>query len=133
MLHPDVGQIDKRLSNTTVFEYYGVEEIFTVEALPFIDVHKIERFLPRPVFSVIYLINKFIWGWRIARSFHREANFDVVFIVRDVYLAYWLSHFKFRFVLELHHVPKRIKKRIVQHISNKPYLLSTFALTSPFP
>ena len=125
--HPFRHQDDRRMASTTVFDYYGVPEIFGVRTLLNVDVIHVEPWCPKSVYPFVLGAHDVAWAWYASQLVRRRAP-DICH-TRDPTLAYSLVRAKVPTLLEVHDPPSGPRRRLVQQIANRPALRGVIALT----
>ena len=128
LLHPYRHQIDKRLSTTSVFSYYGLRAVFEVRTLPNLDIVPLNRFIPDRWFAPLFFAHAFVWGWYVAHK--AQAEKADVYYTRESTIAYWLVRFGLPTVYEAHVVPKHGQRWLLEKIVRSSCLRLVVVLTS---
>jgi glycosyltransferase involved in cell wall biosynthesis len=103
LIHPVRHQVDARLRRQSVFEYYGVRQIFEVAAAPNLDVMRLETVLPRPAMRGLFFAHSVAWGLHAA--IRARADRADLYYTREAVTAYWLTRLGQPTVYEAHTVP----------------------------
>lgn len=106
----------------SVFDYYDVRETFRVKTLPNPDLTR--WWVAFPAGGMLY---RFLWTLFAVLGCRRGDG--KVFFTRDVAFAYWLTLLGFPTALELHTIPKRFQRRLLQAIASRKSLRHVFPLT----
>ncbi len=128
LLCPNRVQHDRRLAESTVFDYYGISRSFRVEKIKNLDVIRFEPFVPAAVFRVLFFLHAVIWGFLAVRAAKKERG-DLYF-TREITTAYWLVRLCLPAVCEIHTIPGALQKRLLCRIMKSPCLLRLIVLTS---
>lgn len=128
LMHPRRIQSDSKLRGQNVFDYYGVQRIFTVRTLPNLDVVSLNRVIPDKLFAPVFFAHALMWGLYGALVARKEkAN---CYYTRDSEIAYWLVRLGLPTVYEAHAVPKRGQRWLLRKIAKRPALQLVAVLTS---
>ncbi len=127
LMHPYRHQSDPRLVGRTVFDYYGVKRVFEVQTLKNWDIVVLNRFIPDRIFTPIFFVHAFIWGY-YAASVARRLRADFYF-TRDSAVAFWLVRMGLPTVYEAHVEPKRAQRWLLKTIAHHPALRLVVVLT----
>jgi glycosyltransferase involved in cell wall biosynthesis len=126
LMHPFRYQPDS-LKGQSIFEYYSVPSIFETRTLSNIDVIRVERFLPRVLFTQLFFIHALLWGLHAALKARREGA--DLFYTRDIATAYGLLQLNLPTIYEAHVVPKRAQRVLLQNLAANPSLKLVVVLT----
>jgi hypothetical protein len=88
LLHPFRYQVDRQLQSQNVFDYYGLSQIFTVRTLQNFDVIRLERFVPKKAFILIFFVNTRLW--ELYAALVARAEGADLYYTRNIWIAYWL-------------------------------------------
>jgi glycosyltransferase involved in cell wall biosynthesis len=114
---------------TTVFEYYGVPETFTVRTLPNLDVIPAGAWLPERIFPSVVAAHDVLWtayAAARARALHGRA---ALYHTRDLIAAFWLTTAGLPTVLEVHTPPGGPGRALIGRVGRHPCLRGIVALT----
>jgi glycosyltransferase involved in cell wall biosynthesis len=127
LLYPRRKQLDADLSETDVFEYYGVSRSFESVAVKNWDVFKIQRALPASLFSLVFVVHAIAWSF-YAVLFARRQKYDLYY-TRDSFVAAWLLLRGLPTILEAHETPRRLRKLLVRFSARRRSLVGLVVLT----
>lgn len=128
LLHPYRLQPDAGLRQKTVFAYYGITPVFTVQPLSNSDIFKLERFVPKSLFRLIFFLHSLLWGWYAVR-YVRKTKADIYY-TRDIPTAFWLVRHGLPTIYESHTIPRGFQQRLLQAVAAGSSLLLVVCLTS---
>jgi glycosyltransferase involved in cell wall biosynthesis len=121
-------QHDPRLAHITVHDYYGVEPVFRVAALPNLDVL---RFASTPGLGWtqrLVPLQQVAWAWAAAR---RAAGAPAaLWYTRDLPVALTLTARALPTVLEVHAIPRAAGRGYLRRLATRPSLRRVVAITS---
>jgi glycosyltransferase involved in cell wall biosynthesis len=109
----------------TIFEYYGVEKVFTVRPLSDVNVMPLERL--GPVFPYVFEARSSLWGLYAALSARRD-HADL-YVTVDVDVAFWLTRNGLPTLWECHRVPRRLGAWEIRALAPRRSLKTVVALT----
>lgn len=128
LMHPYRYQFDPRLRGQNVFDYYGVQRIFSVRILPNLDVVLLNHVLPDRLFTPVFFAHAVLWGLYATLVARKEkAEF---YFTRDSRVAFWLVQFGLPTVYESHVPPKRGEQWLIGAISERSSLCLIVALAN---
>lgn len=115
VIHPHRKQPDPRLRDTSLFNYYSLNETFSVRTLPYLDTYVLQRWLPRLVFTIAHLAIDLLWtGYAAWTAKNMRAD---VYVSREPTVGWWLARFGLPSVYDAHGVPKRGQRWFVSQIA----------------
>ena len=117
VVHPYRKQPDPRLQHTNLFEYYGLNETFSVRTLPYLDTYVLQRWLPRFLFTAAHLAVDLIWTGYAAWT-AKNIGADV-YVSREPTVGWWLAKFGLPSVYDAHGVPKRAQRWFLRRIARQ--------------
>jgi glycosyltransferase involved in cell wall biosynthesis len=128
LLGPKRRQVDPALERQTVFEYYGVPPVFTMQTLRNWDVVPLSRYLPRRGFMPLFFAHALSWSLYAALCARRQgAN---LYYTRESSVAFWLVCMGLPTVYEGHVVPKHGQRWLLSRTAAHPALRLAVVLTS---
>ena len=111
-----------------MFEYYRVQSIFETKRLPNLDIHTIERFFPKRIFTFLFFCHMVLWGLYSVIVARKETADQ--YYTRDSVIAFWLTRFGLPTIYEAHSVPRRAQRWLHHHIAGHPTLRLVVVITS---
>jgi len=128
LLHPYRRQPDPTLRSVDPFQYYGVPQVFEIQTLKNLDVMTLSAYAPKSLAPHIFFVHSFLWSL-YATMIARRQGADVYY-TRSLEIAYWLLRLGMPTVLEVHSVPRKSRKWLLQRILRKKSLQLVVTLTS---
>ncbi len=129
LFHPRRPQENVELKEKSVFDYYGVSPLFAVRSLPNWDIVTWETLIPSQIFSAFFLLHGLLWGL-YASLIAKNAFLADLYYTRNSYIAFWLTQLRMPTVYEVHAIPKKGQKYLIQQLAGQSQLKLTVALTS---
>lgn len=127
LLHPYRKQWNPKLKEVSVPKYYKVKYPFAVKQLPNWDIVRLERFVPRPLFTGIFFSHSVLWGV-VAASIAVKEHANLYF-TREPTVAWWLGRNGLPTVLEVHTVPKLAQRPLIRSASRQQSVKLVIAVT----
>lgn len=127
LVHPWRRQTESALAQTRVREYYGAEQSFSIRTLRNVDVAWLAPILPRWAFLPISLAYELLRGWHNTRSVRGSGA--ALYFTREITTAWWLVRAGLPTALEIHTVPGRLQRKMLQSILGRPELRIIVAVT----
>jgi glycosyltransferase involved in cell wall biosynthesis len=127
LLHPYRRQ-PAALRGRTVFQYYGLPEVFGVRTLPNVDLIPLRRLLLEVVWEPLSFGSRMVWALyaaRVARTYRAD-----VYYTRNAEVAFWCTRLGLATVYEVHTVPKRLRRGLLRQVGRAPSLRLVVVLTS---
>jgi len=128
LLHPYRHQSHPELAGVDPFEYYGVPDVFEIRTLKNLDLIALLQYGPKNLAPIFSFLHSFLWSLYATVS-TRKQGADVYY-TRNFELAYWLVCMGMSTVLEVHSIPRKGRKWLLQKILQKKSLQLVVALTS---
>ncbi len=128
LLHPYRHQSHAELAGVDPFEYYGVPDVFEIRTLKNLDLIALLKYGPKSLAPIFSFLHSFLWSLYATVS-TRKQRADVYY-TRNFELAYWLVCMGMPTVLEVHSIPGKGRKWLLQRILQKQSLQLVVALTS---
>lgn len=128
LLHPFRHQPPALAKAETVFSYYAVQPVFTLQTLKNFDVFRLERLLPGFVFRCLFVLHALVWGWYAAGQ-ARRLNADIYY-TRDITVAFWLTLAGMPAVFEVHDIPRGMQQWFLKKTGQRKSLRQVFVLTA---
>jgi glycosyltransferase involved in cell wall biosynthesis len=128
LLHPRRHQAEHVQHGRTVFDYYGIRPVFTVRTLANWDVVPLSLRMPQQWFPPLFFAHAMVWGLYAALCARRERA--DLYYTRESQAAFWLLRMGMPTVYEVHVIPKRGQRWLLQMIARHPALKLVVVLTS---
>jgi glycosyltransferase involved in cell wall biosynthesis len=128
LIHPRRYQADRRLRDTDVFSYYGIERTFAVQTSGNVDIVSLRLGFSDRLFAPFFFAHSLAWAWTVLRN--AVPDEETVYYTRDVGVAYTLTKLRLPTCYEVHSVPGRGQRWFLRRIANSPTLWKVIVLTS---
>jgi glycosyltransferase involved in cell wall biosynthesis len=125
--YPRRRQADPRLRVATIFEYYGVPEVFRARSLPNVDVIRAESWFPQRLLPFLIGAHDVIWAWYVAQLAKRGRF--VLHHTRNAAVALCLARAGLATLLETHNPPAGPRRMLIRRLATLPHLRGVIALT----
>ena len=126
--HPYRHQSHPELAGVDPFKYYSVPDVFEIQTLKNFDLIALLKYGPKNLAPIFSFLHSFVWSLYATVS-TRKQGADVYY-TRSFELAYWLVCLGMSTVLEIHSIPRKGRKWLLQKILRKKSLQLVVALTS---
>jgi glycosyltransferase involved in cell wall biosynthesis len=128
LLHPRRRQVERAQRECSVFDYYDIRRVFTVQTLANWDVVPLSPYLPQRWFPPFFFAHAMVWG--LYAALYARCQRADLYYTRESPAAFWLLQMGLPTVYEAHVVPKRGQRRLLHMIAHHPALQLVIVLTS---
>ena len=128
LIHPK--RFQKEISHKkSVYEFYGLEKLFDVKSINFIDPYIFRSFMPKFIYRLLSFIVDLIWGVVSVINLKKLNPDFLMFRDNTPFSLFFSSFMSIPCVIEFHNMPPFISKRIFKLVLNRSNKIICFGIT----
>lgn len=111
LYYPYRIQPTKTLQDANPFDFYGLPESFKLVELPNWDFIRLEKWLPRFIFTPLHFLWRLYWAKRAIKQLPKPDG-DTIYFTRSREFALWLTRAGYPTIYEAHSFPSEKLKSV---------------------